>query len=56
MAEAKTAKSSVVSPRDTQAQNLKTLGGMPPKKDVPAIMSVNTPGARKAAPDSFRPK
>lgn len=53
---AKTAKSSVPSPRDTQAVNLKALGGMPPQKEVKAIMEVNTPGARKAAPASFRPK
>ena len=32
------------------------LGGMPPKKSVEEIAKVNSPDARKAAPDSFRPK
>lgn len=50
------AKSSIVSPRDTQEKNLKALGGMPTSKDVKEIMKVNTPGARSKAPDSFRPK
>lgn len=49
-------KSSTPSPRTTQAENAKALGGMPPKKSVEAIMKVNTPAGRKAAPDAFRPK
>lgn len=49
-------KASCKSPRDTQAKNVAALGGMPPKKDVAAIAKANTPGARKSAPDSFRPK
>lgn len=56
MAEPKLAKSSVASPRDTQTENIKSLGGMPPQLDAEKIMKVNTPMGRSPAPDSFRPK
>lgn len=49
------AKSSVPSPRNTRAKEISALGGMPPKKDAEAIMKVNEPRARGAAPNSFAP-
>lgn len=45
-----------ISPTTTQEQQKKALGGMPPTKSFKEITKVNTPGARKPAPDSFRPR
>ena len=48
-------KSDLPVPTSDQASNVKIRGGMPPKKDVSGIASVNTPSGRKPAPESFRP-
>lgn len=53
--ESKAPKSEVPSPRDTRAKEISALGGMPPKKSAEAVMKVNEPRVRGAAPDSFAP-
>jgi hypothetical protein len=47
--------SGIAAPTSDQGKNIAIRGGMPPKKSADAIATVNTPSARKAAPDSFRP-
>lgn len=52
----KKADSSIISPSMDGVEFAKVLGGLPKKMDVEAIMKVNNPGAREAAPGSFRPE
>lgn len=51
----KQAKSAIPSPSLTGPKYAKVLGGLPPTKSVEQIMKANDPGARTAAPGSFRP-
>lgn len=50
------AKSAITSPSMTGPAFAKVLGGLPEKLDVEEIMERNDPGARSAAPGSFRPE
>lgn len=51
----KQAKSAIPSPNLSGPQYAKVLGGLPPTKSAEEVRKVNNPGARSAAPGSFRP-
>lgn len=44
-----------INPTSTKKTFAAKLGGMPKTMDVENIIKANDPGARKAAPGSFRP-
>ena len=48
--------SEIMSPSMTGPAFAKVLGGLPEKLDCEEIMAMNDPGAREAAPGSFRPE
>jgi hypothetical protein len=56
MANDSNTKSELKSPSMTGPAFAKALGGLPEKLDCEEVMKRNDPGAREAAPGSFRPE